>query len=160
MELSHPFSRELLQVITLPMQSGAGVVQHPMVLPWRRGELSLDKWTILEGCPWAAHVPMQPENPAASPHFSWSPDCSRGHIIFLKAIGKRDRPGIWCFQLRHSFVFSTDPAPSDIGVRLETVRGKQQLNSTMRCQECGGEHKYLKEGGQETTSQNKGDWGG
>lgn len=93
--------------------------------------------------------------PAASLHFSWSHNRSRGHVILWKAIGKSDRPGIWCFQLRHTLIFSTDPALSDIGVRLETVCGKQQLNSTTWCQECGGEHNYLKEGGQET-SQNEG----
>lgn len=63
--LSCSFSRELLQVITLAAQSGAGAIQHRTVLPLRRGESLLDNWVILKSCLQAARVPLHPVSAGA-----------------------------------------------------------------------------------------------
>lgn len=156
--LSCSFSKELLQVIILATQKGAGVIQHCSVTV-KEGSVVAGQLDHFEELPASCTCSLAARYPAASPCFSWRHNCSRGRVIFWKAVGKSDRPGIWCFQLRHSLVFSTDPPLSDISVMLEMVCGKQQLNSTTWCQESRGEHNYLKETGRETRSEKEAAWG-
>lgn len=90
--LSCSFSRELLQVIILATQRGAGVIQHCSITV-KEGRAVAGQLDHFEELPVSCTCSLAARYPAASPCFSWSHNCSRECVILWKAVGKSDRPG-------------------------------------------------------------------
>lgn len=88
--------------------------------------------------------------------FTWSCNCSCWHISFWRAIEKSDRVGIWCFQARHSLIFST---ASPIRYEHRAGDGLGQTTTQQHCVVSGVQRRAQLPGRRGTRS-NKSNWKG
>lgn len=152
--LSCSFSRELLRkMMTLTMLSEAGSdsALHSAII--KEGRFLVGQLDHFEELPMSCRCSRAARYPAVSLGLVIAAvDTS----VFGGLLRRVTEQG---FDVSRQGTCSSSPQPplSDMNVRLETVWGKQQLNSTVWCQEYRGEHNYLKEGEQEATSQTERD---
>lgn len=153
--LSCSFSRELLRTVTLTTLSEAGSdsALHSAIV--KEGRFVAGQLDHFEELPMSCRCSLAARYPAVSPGAL----TAAGDMSAFGGLLRRVTEEGFDVSRQGTHSSSPQPPPSDMSIRLETVWGKQQLNSTVWCQEYRREHNYLQEGEQETTSQIGRDWG-
>lgn len=138
--LSFSFSRELLRTImTLTMLSEArsDSALHSAIV--KEGRFVVGQLDHFEELPMTCRCSLAARYPAVSLGLVIA---AADTSVFGGLLRRLTEQG---FDVYRQGTHSSSPQPplSDMKVRLETVWGKQQLNSTVWCQEYRGEHNYL-----------------